>query len=95
MAGAAKIAAQRAISRSTTSTREAAWEMTSKKISSYCARIVTEPDIFFADHDKDGRAVAPPCHLASPVLRSSRKYFRTEPMVKLSCAARVIESEGP
>lgn len=71
------------------------WEMMSRGTSSGFGRAITEPDIFFADHDRDGRAVAPPCLLASPVLRISRKSFRTEPMEELSCAARVIESEGP
>lgn len=71
------------------------WEMMSKRTSSGFARAITETDIFFADHDTNGRAVGPPCLLVSPVLRISRKNFRTEPMVKLSCAARVVELEGP
>jgi len=59
MDGAARIAAQRAIFKSTTSTHEAGWEMTPKRISSRFARLATEPDTYSAkslDYFEEGIA---------------------------------------
>jgi len=55
MDGAAKIAARRKIFRFTTSARAAGWEMMRKRISSPCARIVTERDMVITKNDKANR----------------------------------------
>jgi hypothetical protein len=55
MGGAARIAAQREIFRSTTSDHAADWETTPKRISLRYAQGVTESDIFIAKHHKTNR----------------------------------------
>lgn len=57
MGSAAKIAAQRKTSRSTTSVPAAGWGMTWKRISSRSARAVTELDISIAKQHKANREI--------------------------------------